>query len=103
MTTLPCLSWNVSFNIQRSIRLLCDFLFSAHVRLEDERDVYRAIGVLIKLEDGNKDSRRGDDGVVERVAEDVFLRGRVFVAEVHSSRLKLVEFAGAVRFAVVLS
>ena len=83
------------------LRRFGDYFFAVHIWAENFRYRYRAVGVLVKLQDRDQDSRRGDDGVVERVTENVLLRGRLFVAEIHSPGLELIELAGAVRFAII--
>src|SRR5581483_348644 len=60
---------------------LGDLLATVHVRPQHIGDSHRAVGVLVVLQDRNEDSRAGDDGVVEGVAEFQFTVGRL-VAQV---------------------
>src|SRR4030042_5350827 len=83
------------------LRRLSDFFFAVHIWPEDFGDCYRAVGVLVKLHERDQNSRRGDNGIIKRVTENVLLRGGIFIAEIHSPGLEFVELAGAVGFAII--
>ena len=80
----------------------CDDFSSVHVRQEHSGHVDRAVGILVEFENRYQDARRSDDGIVQRMTEDV-LPGSRFVAQVHSSRLEFVESTRRVRFAVAVT
>ena len=70
-----------------------DSFLLVHIGAEDFRYRDGAVVVLVEFEYRYEDSGRGDDGVVEGVAEGILFSLRFLVAQLDSSRLEFVEFA----------
>ena len=71
-----------------------DLFSSTHIRTQNLGYRNRAIGILIEFQYWYQNTRRSGHGVIERVAEKIFLRLGFFIAKIHSTGLEIVESAG---------
>src|SRR5579863_1609329 len=99
-----CCTWMTRHKVYGVRLFICrgfwsDVLLAAHVRAQGCRDAHAAVELLVNLEQGQQDTRRGNGGVVQCMHK-LHLAVLIAIADVDAAGLPLVEVRTRVGFAV---